>query len=486
MSTTSYSTSIKAGAHLIQTLSASLYKNAYYVLDELLSNSYDADATKIAITISSDKITIHDNGEGMDKEGLDNYLWLGYSAKQRDRKTRRLKRHTIGKFGIGKLSMHVICDRCKITTIKNGVSRFLTLNFDKILSRKGLSEEKIKVVEDATLEQEGTTVELTGLKKTIDAKKATRRIARNMPLSPDFQVVINGNLLKPEDIIKGSEHEIELDLPQTGEVKGKLIHSDTPLGEFAGIYIKVYGRTVNADDPNIFDLMNTIARPGTFIARLYGVISADGLDDIVLATRNGFKEDSLKFVEFRNAVLKRIREITGNIQKSHSREELEYERKLLEDVIRHQIQAMLKGAELPEDFLAKYSKRPDAERVRSTLRKVEKHERQREKTEKRQEKSDPQKPPPRIIRIGRKRFRFELAPMGREAYECILDDGHAVFYINTDHPQYLYSRREGSLAHHFRRVVVFEIARAISGDSASEFVNQYEGMMLQDIEIQAG
>ena len=486
MSGSSYSTSIKAGSMLIQTLSSSLYKNAYYVLDELISNSYDADATKIDIAISQDKITIRDNGEGMDREGLDNYLWLGYSAKQRDRKTRKLKRYTIGKFGIGKLSMHVICDRCKITTVKDGIRRFLILDFDKILSRKGLSEEKIKVFEAATAEQEGTTVELTGLKKTIDPKKATRRIARNMPLSPDFQVNVNGKLLRPEDIIKGSEHEIELDLPLTGKVNGKLIHSDTPLGEFAGIYIKVYGRTVNADDPNIFDLMNTIARPGTFIARLYGIIHADGLDDIVLATRNGFNEDSMKFVEFKDAVLRRIREITRDIQKSQSREELEYERKLLEDVIRHQIQTMLKGAELPEDFLAKYSKRPDAELVKSTIRKIEKNKRQRGKTAKKQDKSEQREPPPRIIRIGRKRFRFELEPMGKEAYECILDDGHAIFYINIDHPQYLFSRREGSLAHHFRRVVVFEIARAISGDSASEFVGQYEGMMVQDIEIEAG
>lgn len=74
--------------------------------------------------------------------------------------------------------------------------------------------------------------------------------------------------------------------------------------------------------------------------------------------------------------------------------------------------------------------------------------------------------------------------MGKNAYECILDAGKAVFYINIDHPQYLYSRREGSLAHHFRRVIIFEIARAISGYSLIEFTNQYESMMLQDISIE--
>jgi len=476
METATYSTSIKAGAPLIETLSFSLYKNVYYVLDELISNAYDADATKVDIIISKEMMTIRDDGEGMDRQGLDNYLWLGYSAKQEDRKTRKLKRYTIGKFGIGKLSMHVVCNKCKILTAKNGIKRSLVLDFDKILSHKGISDEKILVNEIPTDEHEGTTVELLELKKMLDCEKAVRRIARNMPLSPDFQVSVNGNVLKPENIIKGTAHDFEVDLDLSGKVLGKVIHSDSPLGEFAGIYIKVYGRTVNADDPNIFDLMNTISRPGTFIARLYGIIQADGLDDIVLATRNGFHEDSPKFLEFKSAVLKEIREITRDIQSSQSKEELQYENRLLDDIVRHQIENLLKGAELPDDFLAKYKRRPDGERVRRIIEKIEQHKRE-------QPKSEPIETQSRRIRIGRKRYMFELAPMGKEAYECLLDEPRATFYVNIDHPQYIFSRKEGSLSHHFRRVIVFEVARVISENSLPEFLNQYSGMMLQDIEV---
>ena len=82
LSTPTYSTSIKAGAELIQTLSRSLYKNAYYVIDELLSNSYDADATKVEIKLNEKKLVIQDNGTGMDREGLENFLYLGYIAKR--------------------------------------------------------------------------------------------------------------------------------------------------------------------------------------------------------------------------------------------------------------------------------------------------------------------------------------------------------------------------------------------------------------------
>jgi rRNA processing protein Krr1/Pno1 len=485
LSTSYYSTNIKAGAELIQTLSSSLYKNAYYVFDELVSNSYDADATTVEIRISQNEISIRDNGVGMDREGLENYLWLGYSEKQRDRKTKKLSRYTIGKFGIGKLSMDVICNMCRITTVKNGIERSLVLDFGRIISHRGLGDEAIQVQESATTEPEGTTVQLVGLKKTIDVKKATRRIARNMPLSPDFQIAVNGEMLKPEDVIKGKEYPIDLSLPLTGNVCGKIVHSDAPLGEFAGVYIKVYGRTVNSDDPNIFDLARVISSPGTFLARLYCVLHADGLDDMILANRNGFNEDSPKFIEFKDAVLKKIREFTKEIQTSQSKEELEYEKKLLEDVVRHQVENMLKGAELPEDFLARYSRRPDAKEVISTIAQIEARKQEREKSPADKKKTEEKEPPPRLIKIGNKRYKFELESLGKQAYECVLDADHAVFYINIDHPQYIYSRREGSLAHHFRRVIIFEIARAISGDSLPEFVGQYEGMMLQNIEIEA-
>ena len=484
MSTESYSTSIKAGAELIQTLSSSLYKNAYYVLDELISNSYDADATKVEIQISQERLSILDNGVGMDRKGLENYLWLGYSDKRDDRRTGKLRRYTIGKFGIGKLSMHVICNKCKIITRKNSVQRNLVLDFEKILSHKSLGDEQINVIECPTANADGTTIELLGLKKTLDEEKAIRRIARNMPLSPEFQVIVNGQILRPEDIVKGKEFPIDLDLKQAGKVAGKLVHSDAPLGEFAGVYIKVYGRTVNADDPNIFDLARVITSPGTFLARLYCVLYADGLDDTVLATRNGFFEESPKFIEFKGAILKKIKEMTKDIQTSQSKEELSYEKNLLEDVIRHQIENMLKGAELPEDFLVKYSRRNDAKQVMSTIKTIEEHKQEREKKESEHKKPEEKESQPRLIKIGNKRYKFELEPMGKQAYECILDAGKAIFYINIDHPQYLYSRREGSLAHHFRRVIIFEIARAISGDSLTEFVNQYSSMMLQEITIE--
>lgn len=443
-----YYTSIKAGAELIQTLSESLYKNVYYVFDELISNAYDADASEVKIKMTKNEIVLSDNGEGMDKEGLEHYLWLGYSEKQRDRTTKKFNRYTIGKFGIGKLTMHVICDVCKVETVKDGVKRVLTLDFKRILSYKGLSDGKIEVSETPAKRSEvGTTIRLIGLKKRIEEAKVIRRIVRNMPLSPNFQVKLNDSILKPEDIIKGRGYEIHLSLPLTGEVHGRLIHADAPLGDFAGIYVKVHGRTVNVDEPNMFDLYNSIQRPGPFLARLYGVLSADGLDDVILANRNGFNEDSPKYVEFRQAILEEIRRITADIVNIQSQEEVQYEERLLGDIVRHQIKKLFEGADLQDEFLAKYSRQPNAE-TKSLIKKIERRKRMQRREERNNQahggyRLNAVREGDRLIKIGAKRFKFELANMGREAYECILDPQGAVFYVNIDHPQYLFSRKEG-------------------------------------------
>jgi hypothetical protein len=480
-----YVTHINAGSELIQTLSESLYKNAYYVLDELISNAYDAEATRVDITISAEKLVIVDNGLGMGKQGLDNYLWLGFSEKRRDRKTNNLRRYTIGKFGIGKLSMHVMCNKCKVTTVKNGVELSLLLDFERIMSHKSLSDEEIEVSERCSDQRNGTRIELLGLKKTLDVNMAIRRIAKNMPLSPDFQVMVNGEPLKAENIIKGKEFQIELSLSLTGQVSGKMVISDAPLGDFAGVYIKVYGRTVNADEPNIFDLSRVVSGFLSYVSRFYCVLNADGLDNIVLATRNGFSEEKPMFIEFKEAIIRKIREITKEMQCSQSKEELNFEKNLLEDVIRHQIDDMLKGAELPDDFLVRYSRRSDAKEVMSTINAIEERKKEKESNNTPENRDKKEKEiPPRLIKIGNRRYRFELEPLGKQAYECILDVAKSTFYINIDHPQYIFSRTENSLPHHFRRVIVFEVARILAGNSLQDFITQYSGMMLQDITIE--
>ncbi len=62
--------------HII-TLRERLYGESIELVRELVNNAYDADATRVNVQISKDKIVVEDNGNGMDLEGLKEYFNIG-------------------------------------------------------------------------------------------------------------------------------------------------------------------------------------------------------------------------------------------------------------------------------------------------------------------------------------------------------------------------------------------------------------------------
>ena len=58
-------------ARILQLLGPNLYTNIYYVLAEIIANSYDADAKNVYICFRKDAISIEDDGIGMSYESGD-------------------------------------------------------------------------------------------------------------------------------------------------------------------------------------------------------------------------------------------------------------------------------------------------------------------------------------------------------------------------------------------------------------------------------
>ena len=100
---------------IILLLSASTYESFPRALRELVSNAYDADATKVDISLSEREHTLRvtDNGCGMTPDEFDFYLRI--AGRQRSRiQTTVLNRKRIGQFGIGFLAMFPFCERVEI------------------------------------------------------------------------------------------------------------------------------------------------------------------------------------------------------------------------------------------------------------------------------------------------------------------------------------------------------------------------------------
>mgnify|MGYP006292304887 FL=1 len=91
---------------ILNHLGRNLYRSFMTVLGEAISNSWDADANHVWISIDREKssLIIKDDGIGMDSEDFQNkFLKIGYS-KRKDGAVKSDKgRSFIGRKGIGKI-----------------------------------------------------------------------------------------------------------------------------------------------------------------------------------------------------------------------------------------------------------------------------------------------------------------------------------------------------------------------------------------------
>jgi hypothetical protein len=121
---------------LVGLLSDQLYQSPVKAIEELVINSYDADAKECRIFVPSpddDKtnyIVMYDNGVGMDRDGLVNLWQIGRSNKREIEIQKRRKRKQIGRFGIGKLATYAVANQLTYITKSNGrISRSTSETF---------------------------------------------------------------------------------------------------------------------------------------------------------------------------------------------------------------------------------------------------------------------------------------------------------------------------------------------------------------------
>lgn len=134
-----WSASIKVGEAIVDLLSGRIYRTLNIALKELVSNAWDADAKNIQIFIHEDKkqIAIIDDGIGMTRGELENYVSIAISSKPKMNKTRE-GRPIIGLYGIGVFSTIPFCRK---VTVQTKVKDSDEINFISISSDLWIDEE---------------------------------------------------------------------------------------------------------------------------------------------------------------------------------------------------------------------------------------------------------------------------------------------------------------------------------------------------------
>lgn len=352
---------------IIELFSAGLYSSPNKAFEELVSNSYDALANKVAVYLPLDKlidssiIWVCDNGNSMNKEGLKNLWMIGESIKNG---AEQVNRPLIGKFGIGKLATYILTYEltyiCKTADGYFSVTmdyRDIKKNTEEIkLDEIELSEDEVKELLSPIISSGGqnlvpfklwgpdcettwTFTIMSNLKPKVSEISEGRLkwiLSTALPLNPNFELYYNGDLLKSskekhkplkvwqfgddDDAVakKYEDYQIGIDesssyvdMPNLKKVRGSVeLFSDSLVkgksqdwGRSHGIFLTIRKRLINLDDP----LLGMPAMTHGVFNRIRIIVEADGLNEYITSTRESIK-DSSAFADLKKYIQRKFTE----------------------------------------------------------------------------------------------------------------------------------------------------------------------------------
>ena len=198
---------MKFDPNVITHLGIQMYSTLPPVISELVSNAYDADATKVTIRLNDREpekfILIEDNGHGMSFDEInEKFLVIGRNRRIADAsdKSRSGNRFVIGKKGIGKLAFFGIANQVEISTIQNYLQTTFLLDWDDIQSKRasnGIYKPKIIENKISVKQQSGTVIKLTKIKRKSGflPKDLAASLSKTFQVfnESDFQTTITHN-----------------------------------------------------------------------------------------------------------------------------------------------------------------------------------------------------------------------------------------------------------------------------------------------------
>lgn len=311
----------------IDKLGVKLYDKVSAVVAELVANGYDADATKVQVTLplgtelaskdassgqpvdKSYQITVEDDGHGMTPaEARAFYLQVGRDRRvhhEQGARSRSKKRPVMGRKGIGKLAPFGICRRIEVissggspVTGKGYVTTHFFLDFDEIVRDTDEPVPLAAGAQDGTYQQApGTLIRLTSFlsKRVPDSETFRRQLATRFALAAnDFAISLTDTRIEPhahssvqpfdvlihdETKVDVSTHPVTAENGQTFAVTGWLALAKDAYKneELAGVRIYARGKIVAITR----DFEQPAGFTGEFTMRSYlvGEVHADWLDE---------------------------------------------------------------------------------------------------------------------------------------------------------------------------------------------------------------
>ncbi|MFC1532384.1 ATP-binding protein [Thermodesulfobacteriota bacterium] len=287
-------------SHII-TIGERLYEQSIALIRELVNNAYDADATRVDVSLSDKEVLVSDNGMGMDRQGLAQYFSIGSEEKLRNPISPKYGRNRIGQFGIGKFASLAAASRFEVTTRKGDFAALVVFDKARWIEDGQSWQLPLKILPQDSKKEDGTMVRLIDLKRHFKEEDVTQRIAEGVPIrARDFSVYVNGYRVTPRRWI-GNRIPV-MEGTKYGIVYGEIVILPVSRASKVdmGLEIKVKGVTVRRE---LFDMTFW----GKAATRIRGEINADFLP--LTSDRSGFVTDSLKYRSFLKVMEKAMAEV---------------------------------------------------------------------------------------------------------------------------------------------------------------------------------
>ena len=377
---------MKVSLGTIDDLGVKLYSGFPAALAELVANAWDADATRVDIDTSNERIVITDDGHGMNRADIQNkYLTVGYRRRSiGEEKTLKHKRKVMGRKGIGRLALFSMAKQIRVYSTKDGEKIGIKLSYPDIEKAiKDDGEYRPEEIDQIDITH-GTKIELTEFLYQPRAiqERLKERLSRRFSIIGEkhhFEVFVNKKKISASDrnyfskieylwtfgnkkegmVIKALcanlkdedyEHDNHIDERLSGWIGAVYHHSDLKeSGEnLNNIAIMMRGRLAQED------ILHSLGKGDVGVEYLVGEIHADHLDegekDIATSGRQRLNENDERYEKIKGDIRKLVTRICS---KRHEKKG----KKAKEDI--------LSKNEKIEDWYKKLS--PDAKKITDRL-----------------------------------------------------------------------------------------------------------------------
>lgn len=346
---------------VLKHLGIGLYSNVPAVISEMVANAYDADATKVEITVKDDEIIIKDDGLGMNIDDANKkFLTVGYDKRgSGETETPKHKRKPMGRKGIGKLSAFAIAGEVEVRSVKTHpktgkeIGRAAFVMDVAEIERKAKEKEKEKkepyhphpLDDSDTKIVKGTRITLRKFKKKrVDPDYIRINLARRFSVfGKEFHVIVNGNEVTPADrqywdklqFVWGLGDSLSYETARNGKKvrKSKILigavnipgqADETVRGWIGTVHLPKELKDGDIDNNGIVvmargklvheNLLPFVRTARIFAEYIVGEIDADWMDedsevDIATSDRQSLKEDDPRFSALQSYVKERLGQI---------------------------------------------------------------------------------------------------------------------------------------------------------------------------------